>query len=894
MKSPFSFPAVVKKAAMGDRKSPGANRRGSQSAADDERQMIRLCSVPAHEAVAALGSKPNGLGAEEVARRLVEFGPNEIPQALRLGFWEDILRRCKSPLVIQLLLIGIISGVIGELKSAVIVTAMVLLSVGLSYVLDRRSNRAVEALGKRVQSRSVVIRDGKETEVRMSEVVPGDIVLLQAGSIIPADVRLLAAKDFFVGQSALSGESMAVEKTAEPPSSPPQSPLDLPNACFLGTTVTSGTGRGIVVNTGARTLFGSISEHLAEHREETSFDRGVRSFVWLMIRFMVVMTGSVFFIVGLTKGEWVEALLFSLAIAVGLTPEMLPMIVTVNLAKGALTMAGKKVIVKHLPSIQNFGAIDVLCMDKTGTLTQDRVVLEQYVDITGNKSEDVLNYAYLNSYYQTGLRNLIDRAILDHADLDVERTCHLVDELPFDFERRRMSVIVSYEGDHVLICKGAVEEIYSSCSHYQIEDEVYPLIDVIREDLFEEVEQLNRDGFRVLGIAYREFPSDKTSFSIADEKDLILLGYIAFFDPPKESAADALRLLRDAGVRVKVLTGDNSLVTGKVCRDVGLEAQRIVTGAELAGLSPEAFDRAVRDSDVFTKITPAQKEQIVRSLRESGHVVGFLGDGINDALALKAADVGISVDSAVDVAKETADIVLLEKSLLVLEDGIIEGRKIFANIIKYIRMGSSSNFGNMFSVVGASYLLPFLPMQPVQVLMNNLLYDFSQTGTPADKVDEEQIAGPGKWNIENIKRFMLFIGPVSSLFDYATFALMWFFFDCRSFLDPAVGPQEREALARLFQTGWFVESLLTQTLIVHVIRTRKIPFIESRASIPMTLTTVAIMAIGAWLPYSPFASAFGMVPLPAVYWVWIAGFLVSYVVLTHIMKTWFFKRYGGD
>lgn len=895
MKFPFSFPGIRKTIIAGDVKTPISKIKLSETEIEHENRLIRFCSIRVQEALAELGSTLQGLNAEEVENRLDEYGPNEIPRAERQGFWKNILQRCKSPLVVQLLLIGVISGAIGEAKSAVIVTAMVLLSVGLSYILDQRSNRAVEALGKRVQSRTLVLRDGKEAEIRISEVVPGDIVLLHAGSIIPADLRLLTAKDFFVSQSSLTGESMAVEKTADAGNlSPRQVALDMPNACFLGSTVTSGTARAIVVNTGARTIYGSISERLADSREDTSFDRGVRSFVWLMIRFMVVMVCAVFFIVGMTKGNWVEALLFGLAIAVGLTPEMLPMIITVNLAKGALTMAGKKVIVKHLPSIQNFGAIDILCTDKTGTLTQDKVVLERYVDITGNTSEDVLNYAYLNSYYQTGLRNLIDRAILDHVNLDVERTCNLVDELPFDFQRRRMSVVVDYEGDNVLICKGAVEEIYSCCSRYQIQDEVYPLLDLIREDLFEEVEELNKDGFRVLGIAYREFPRKKTSFTVADEKDLILLGYIAFYDPPKESAAEAIKLLKNAGIRVKVLTGDDALVAGKVCHDVGLEAKKIITGAALMQLSPDEFARTVEQSDIFAKITPGLKEQIVRSLRSSGHVVGFVGDGINDAPALKAADVGISVDSAVDVAKETADIVLLEKSLLVLEEGIIEGRKIFANIIKYIRMGASSNFGNMFSVVGASYLLPFLPMQPVQVLMNNLLYDFSQTGIPTDKVDEELTAKPLKWNIGNIKRFMVFIGPVSSVFDYATFALMWFFFNCSAFLNPALGGPAKEELARLFQTGWFVESLLTQTLIVHIIRTRRIPFVRSRASVPMTLTTLAIMAIGVWLPYSPFAPALGMVPLPPVYWAWIAFFLVAYACLTHMVKTWFFNRYGGD
>ena len=866
-----------------------------RTSSDHEDQLSALCTTPIQEALLTLNTTLQGLTAEVAEKRLDKFGPNELSHLKRLGFFADMAHRMRSPLVIQLVVIALVSGIVGELKSAIIVFAMIVLSVGLSYVLDRRSSLTVESLGKRVQSRTFALRDGAETEVRISEIVPGDIVLLQAGSIVPADLRLIAAKDFFVSQSAMTGESMPVEKTSSAfESAVLQSAMDLPNACFLGTSVTSGTARGVVINTGTRTLYGAISERLTEMREETSFDRGVRSFTWLMIRFMMVMVCAVFFIVGLTKGNWVEALLFGLSIAVGLTPEMLPMIVTVNLAKGALTMAKKKVIVKRLPAIQNFGAIDILCTDKTGTLTQDRVFLERHVDIVGHTSEEVLNYAYLNSYFQTGLRNLIDRAVLEHDDLHVEQDCRLVDELPFDFQRRRMSVVVDYEGDHVLVCKGAVEEIYACCSHYQIEDEVYPLIDMIRADLFEEVEKLNRDGFRVLSIAYREFPQSKTVFTVGDESRLILLGYIAFFDPPKASTTEAIELLTKAGVKIKVLTGDNGLVTEKVCRDVGLDADRIVTGTELSGLSPGDFSKTVQECNAFVKLSPAQKEQIVKELRNNGHVVGFMGDGINDAPALKAADVGISVDSAVDVAKEAADIVLLEKSLLVLEEGIMEGRKVFANIVKYIRMGASSNFGNMFSVIGASYLLPFLPMQPIQILTNNLLYDFSQTGIPTDNVDEELIARPLKWNINNIKRFMVFIGPISSIFDYATFALMWFVFHCSAFLDPSAGAMEKESLARLFQTGWFVESLLTQTLIVHIIRTKKLPFFGSRASFHMTMTTLIVMAIGVWLPYSPFAADLEMVPLPAAYWAWIAAFLLTYAVLTHLVKTWFFKRFGGN
>jgi len=859
---------------------------------DKEKLLIEICGSTVQKAISLLKSDILGISTAEAEERLDEYGRNELAHSKTVGFWADIYNRCKSPLVIQLLIIALISVFIGEIKSTIIVGCMVALSVGLSYILDRRSSSAVEALGKRVQSQVILLRDGKEIELPISEVVPGDVVLLQAGSIIPADLRLISVKDFFVSQSVLTGESMPIEKKAEACKIEGGFVFELQNACFQGTNVLSGTARGVVVNTGTDTYFGSISERLTENKIETSFDKGIKSFTWLMIRFMSVMVFAVFMIVGLTKGNWVEALLFGLSIAVGLTPEMLPMIVTVNLAKGALTMSKKKVIVKQLSSIQNFGAIDILCTDKTGTLTQDRVILERHVDIMGDESHDVLQYAYLNSFYQTGLRNLIDRAVLSRIDLNVEGKCRLIDELPFDFQRRKMSVIVEYEGDHVLICKGAVEEIYSVCNRYQVDDEIYPLVGVIQHDLYEEVEKLNNDGYRVLAIAYSEFPATKETFSVNDEKELILLGYIAFIDPPKDSAAEAIAGLQKAGVKVKILTGDNSLVTKKVCKDVGIDASHVITGEELKILSSEAFASTVEKYDIFTKLSPAQKEQVIHSLRQSGHVVGYMGDGINDSPSLRAADVGISVDSAVDVAKEAADIVLLEKSLLVLEEGIMEGRKVFANIIKYIRMGASSNFGNMFSVIGASYLFPFLPMKPVQILLNNLLYDFSQTGIPSDNVDKELIEKPLKWNISNIKRFMMFIGPISSIFDYATFALMWIFFGCINYIT-AVG-QQKAYYESLFQTGWFVESLLTQTLIVHIIRTRRIPFFGSSASLIMTLTTLFIMLVGAWLPYSPFAASLGFVPLPLSYWFWILGFLLSYGVLTHLVKVWFNKKYGGN
>ncbi|MCX7856543.1 MAG: magnesium-translocating P-type ATPase [Deltaproteobacteria bacterium] len=858
-----------------------------------EHNLIELCLLPTDETLKRLGTTIEGLSTDEASFRLEKYGPNELSHLRRLTFYENLLGRFKNPLVVQLIIIAIVSGIIGEIKSTIVVSIMLFLSVGLSFIFDDRSTKAVEALGKQVATRASVLRDGIETEIKISEVVPGDIVLLKAGSIIPADLRLISTRDFFVNESALTGESMPVEKMVEATSSNYTSALELPNACFFGTHVVSGTAKGVAIHTGRDTLFGGISEKLTKGRSETSFDKGVRSFTYLMTKVMILLVFIVFFLVGITKGNWIQALLFGLAIAVGLTPQMLPMIITVNLAKGALSMAKKKVIVKRLPSIQNFGAMDVLCTDKTGTLTQNRVVLKKHVDIIGKTSEEVLHYAYLNSYFQTGLKSLIDSTILEHVSLDVS-SCRLVDELPFDFQRRRMSVVVDYEGSHVLICKGAVEEIYACCTHYQIDDHVYPLIDLIRADLFEDVEELNRDGFRVLGIAYREFPREKKTFTVEDEKELILLGYIAFYDPPKDSAIQAIRLLKEKGVRIKVLTGDNGLVTKKICDDVGLKVEKLITGSELSLLSREEFINAVENYDIFVKLSPIQKEEIVRQLRENGHVVGFLGDGINDAPAMKAADVGISVDTAVDVAKESADIVLLEKSLGVLEEGIIEGRKVFANIVKYIRMGSSSNFGNMFSVVGASYLLPFLPMQPIQVLTNNLLYDFSQTAIPTDNVDKEVVERPLKWNIDGIRKFMMFIGPVSSIFDYLTFGLLWFVFGCGAFVIPEVDLGTKTFSEKLFQTGWFVESLLTQTLIIHVIRTKKIPIIESSPSLAMIVTTLIVMAVGVYLPYSPIASDLGFVPLPFSFWIWIIFFLASYAFLTHKIKVWFFNRYGGE
>jgi len=650
----------------------------------------------------------------------------------------------------------------------------------------------------------------------------------------------------------------------------------------MGTSVESGTATAVVVTTGLQTYLGSMAHAITEERPQTSFDQGLNRFTWLMMKFMVVMVPLVFFINGFTKHDWKGAFFFALAVAVGLTPEMLPMIVSVCLSKGALAMSRKKVIVKRLNSIQNFGAMDVLCTDKTGTLTEDRVVLMRHCNVAGRETDDVLLSGYLISYFQTGLRNLLDRAILEstdfHAKAAVEKFKKL-DEIPFDFTRRIMSVMVEdADGKAVLLAKGAPEEIFVRCSQFELDGKLSPMTPDQMVGLKQEYDDLSNDGFRVLAVATKELPG-KQVCTKDDERDLILRGYVAFLDPPKTSAARALAALHNHGVAVKILTGDNHLISRKVCKDVGLTADPMLEGGEIEKMSDAELSEAAEETALFARLSPAHKERVIRVLRAKGHVVGCMGDGINDAPALRAADVGISVDTATDIAKESADLILLEKDLMVLDGGVIEGRKVFANIVKYIRMGASSNFGNMFSVLGASAFLPFLPMTPIQVLTNNLLYDFSQVPIPADAVDEEQVARPRPWNIGEIKRFILFIGPISSIFDYTTFFVMLYIFKCWA---PSRAP--------LFQTGWFVESLMTQTLIIHVIRTNKIPFIQSRASWALTATTLSIMAFGMLLPYSPVASALGFTHLPRLYWPILMLTLLAYMGLTQIIKVLLLRK----
>ncbi len=730
---------------------------------------------------------------------------------------------------------------------------------------------------------ATVVRDGAAREIPLRDLVPGDIVKLAAGDMIPGDVRLLSSKDVFVSQGSLTGESLPVEKFHDPETEKGTSPTELKNTCFMGTSVESGTATAVVVTTGVQTYLGSMASSITGERTLTSFDQGLNRFTWLMMQFMAVMVPLVFFINGFTKHDWKGAFFFALAVAVGLTPEMLPMIVSVCLSNGALVMSRKKVIVKRINSIQNFGAMDVLCTDKTGTLTEDRVVLMRHCNVAGRETEDVLLAGYLISYFQTGLKNLLDRAILDSADFHgkamVEKYKKL-DELPFDFTRRMMSVLVAdAEGKAILLTKGAPEDVFHRCSQFELDGKLSAMEPDLMVGLKAEYDSLSNDGFRVLAVASKELPGKQVCVK-EDERELTLRGYVAFLDPPKDTAARALAALAKHGVAVKILTGDNHLISRKVCKDVGLVPDPMLLGDDVEKMSDAELAEAAAKATLFARLSPADKERVIRVLRGKGHVVGFLGDGINDAPALRAADVGISVDTATDIAKESADLILLEKDLMVLEGGVIEGRKVFANIVKYIRMGASSNFGNMFSVLGASAFLPFLPMAPIQVLTNNLLYDFSQVPIPADAVDEEQVASPRPWNIGEIKRFILFIGPISSIFDYTTFFVMLYLFNC---WDPS--------RASLFQTGWFVESLMTQTLIIHVIRTNKIPFLQSQASWALIATTLSIMAFGAWLPYSPLASALGFTHLPRLYWPILMLTLLSYMGLTQIIKVWLLRRH---
>ena len=853
-------------------------------------QLLQASKLSQQDLFERFKTTESGLSSEEAAQRREQYGPNAIVHEKKLTFFGRLWGNARNPLVILLSILAVVSYLTGDLRAAIVIAVMVMLGIILRFIQEARADNAAEKLQSMVSTTATVIRAGQEQEIPMLEIVPGDLVHLSVGDLVPADMRVISARDLFINQAALTGEAIPVEKKPDCAGSN-NSLLEMECLCFQGSNVESGMGTALVITTGSSTFFGSLANEITKPRETTSFDKGVNQFTWLMIGFMAVMVPLVFLLNGLTKGNWLDALLFALAVAVGLTPEMLPMIVTVNLSKGAINMSKKQVVVKRLDAIQNFGAMDTLCTDKTGTITEGKIVLEKYVDVSGNENQQILYLAFLNSFYQTGLKNLMDVAILEHVDLrqraEVEDQYRKVDEIPFDFTRRRMSVVVEDdEGNRLLITKGAVEEIFSICQHVEVKGQVLdrlPEYDLKRKAL---VDDLNRQGFRVIALAYKWLSKGESqqtapyAYTIADESDMILTGFLAFLDPPKTTASEALALLNRHQVKVKILTGDNELVTTTICKKVGLPEENVLLGSAVEGMSDAELAKAVESANVFAKLSPVHKERIIKALQNGGHVVGFMGDGINDAPALRAADVGISVDSAVDIAKESSDIILLENSLLVLDEGVIEGRKVFGNIIKYIKMAASSSFGNMFSVVGASIFLPFVPMLPIQILTNNLLYDFSQTTIPTDEVDAEWLEQPRKWEIGELRRFILFLGPTSSVFDYLTFFLMLVVF--KSLTNPA-----------LFHTGWFVESLFTQTLIIHVIRTDKIPFVQSRASRPLTVTSLIIAAVGAFLPYSPLANTLGFVPLPPVYWLYLLGLMAGYILLTQAVKTWFNHRYGG-
>jgi len=850
------------------------------------------------------GTSPNGLTEAEAAARLEKFGPNEVAHERKHEWLHRLWLAVRNPLVILLTILATVSYATGDIRAGTVILLMVVLGVSLRFVQETKANNAAAKLKAMITVTATVVRDGQTKEIPLEQLVPGDIVKLSAGDMIPGDVRLIAAKDLFIIQGTLTGESLPVEKSDTRDPRTNVSSIEHTNICFLGTSVESGAATAVIVATGTQTYFGKMASSLAGQQVETAFDRGVKKYIWLMLTFMLVMVPMVFLINGLFKHNWTAAFFFAMAVAVGLTPEMLPMIISVCLSKGALAMSKKKVIVKKLNSIQNFGAMDVLCTDKTGTLTIDHVILELHVDVFKNESEAVLRDAYLISHFQTGLKNVLDRAVLKHQQLHRElgiETYKMVDEIPFDFSRRMMSVAIEGpEGERQLLTKGAPEAVFAKCTHFLSEGEIFEMEPVLVGDLVEQVNDLSEDGFRVLAVASKKLGA-QTTFTKADESGLILTGYLAFLDPPKETASKAIEALRQHGVTVKVLTGDNDLVTRKVCSEVGIQAEKILLGSQVENLTDEQLTKEVETTDVFARLSPAHKKRVVQALQRNKHVVGLMGDGINDATALLAADVGISVDTAVDIAKESADMILLEKNLMVLEEGVLEGRKVFVNILKYIRMGASSNFGNMFSVLGASAWLPFLPMQPIQVLTNNLLYDFSQVPIPTDNVGSAVISKPRPWHMGEISRFIMFIGPISSIFDYTTYFLMWFYFKCSNL---GLVPPTAELAARfanpvdinhtyaaaLFSTGWFVESLMTQTLIVHVIRTNQIPFIQSRASWQLTMTTIAIMGVGAWLPFSPLAKYLGFVPLPWQFWPLLAITLVCYVGLTQIMKSWMVRK----
>ncbi|MGG7178542.1 magnesium-translocating P-type ATPase [Clostridium paraputrificum] len=858
--------------------------------------LINYGKMNNEELYRSLRTNIEGISTNEAKERIEKYGHNEVAHEKAKPWYVKLIMSFINPFNLVLITLAIVSTFTDVILASKedrsfmtvsIILIMVTISAVLQFIQEGKSEEATSKLKAMVKTTVAVKRENKEIEeIDMIEIVPGDIVHLSAGDMIPADMRVISCKDLFVSQSSLTGESEPVEKFATLSDRDRGISIsDLDNILLLGTTIISGSAIGVVLSTGNETYFGNIATEIVNKKEVTSFEKGVSKVSLLLIRFMMVMVPIVFVINGITKGDWLQAFLFAISIAVGLTPEMLPMIVTTNLAKGAIAMAKKKTVVKKLDAIQNFGAMDILCTDKTGTLTLDKIVVERHLNINGEEDLRVLRHAYLNSYYQTGFKNLMDIAILDFGkNLGCDKDIKLyekVDEIPFDFSRRRMSVVLRKEdGKRQLVTKGAVEEMLNVCSYAEVNGEVVDLTEEVKEKVLAMVVKLNTEGMRVIGVAQKNEIPDEYSFGVKDERDMVLMGYVAFLDPPKESAKEALRALKESGVEVKILTGDNDAVTKKVCSEVGIEVREILLGGNVDTMTDEELALVVEEVNVFAKLSPLQKSRIIKILQEKGHVVGFMGDGINDAAALKESDVGISVDTAVDIAKESADIILLEKSLMVLEEGVLEGRRVFGNIVKYIKMTASSNFGNVFSVLIASAFLPFMPMLPIQLLVQNLLYDFSQLSIPWDSMDKEYLDKPRKWDPKDIGRFMLCVGPISSIFDIMTFGVMWFIFGANS-----IGSQG------LFQTGWFVMGLLSQTLVVHMIRTEKVPFLQSRANKPVIILTSLIMIIALAMPFSTFGRYLGFTALPGIYFLLLAGLLLGYCVSIQVVKGIYMKKF---
>lgn len=870
----------------------------------------------------------NGLSEKDIDASQDTYGNNQVTREREKTLLQKLAGAFINPFTAILVLLALVSAVMDiilpimqnvpedvSLRTVIIIIAMVIISGTLRFVQEFRSGNAAEKLLSMITTTCTVDRkEGKRQEIPLADAVVGDIIHLSAGDMIPADARLLEVKDLFISQSALTGESEPIEKIAAVWKEKADSITEYPNIVFMGSNVISGSAIAVIISVGDNTLFGAMASSVVGEAVETNFTKGVNSVSWVLIRFMLIMVPIVFVINGFTKGNWLQAFLFAISIAVGLTPEMLPMIVTTCLAKGAVSMSKKKTIVKNLNSIQNFGAIDILCTDKTGTLTQERVVLQYHMDVSGNEDTRVLRHAYLNSYFQTGYKNLMDVAIIRKTEeaeasdprlIDLSETYTKVDEIPFDFTRRRLSTVVSDKsGKTQMVTKGAVEEMLSICSFVEYHGEIEPLTKELKENILRTVDKLNNDGMRVIAVAQKTNPSPVGAFGVKDECDMVLIGYLAFLDPPKESVHAAIKALKEYGVSTKILTGDNDKVTRFICKQVGLRVNNLLLGSDIDNMTDDVLANAAEHTDVFAKLSPDQKSRIVTVLRNSGHTVGFLGDGINDAAAMKSADIGISVDTAVDIAKESADIILLEKDLMVLERGIIEGRKTYANMNKYIKMTASSNFGNMFSVLAASALLPFLPMMSVQLIFLNLIYDLSCTSIPWDNVDEEFLKLPQKWDASSVGNFMLWLGPTSSIFDWATFAFMYFVFcplfvsggilynDLASHFTGTALTQVQMNYMALFQAGWFVESMWSQTLVIHMIRTPKIPFLQSRASTPLTLLTFAGVLFVTLIPFTSFGHSLGFIPLPGAYFAFLIPCILLYMVLITSVKKSYVRRYG--